>query len=378
MKKAIFLTIIVTFLVAMMMPFGTIAWANMAQPNSVTTNSGVVFVENDDIQVESEVLNINLTEFTAYVEVIYNLKNNSSEAISVEAMFLAPVAYEDGTALFNNNITVSLGGNYIDYVVDAYYAEDGLVESYDILDNWEDIVTSSMGSGTNYFGAYGDTDELYSYFVGTIAYTMDFEAGESQQLIVTYSAGAGGYSYKGDTRLSFAYLLTPAKYWSDFGEITINLTVPEDVSYLYNSSLDFEQISQTEYTFVSDSLPDTELYVVFINYNTSFEQYSNILSYYTNTNTSMGISIIIGSIVLPAIMFIAAILCIIIRRNKRFLITEIVTAAAAIVAIMLASTMTNTYSTFGAIGAYFLPILAVIIAAIVGIIEWIIWKYQKH
>lgn len=383
MKKIIFLTIIVSFLVAMMMPFGVVAWANMAQPNSTTTNSGVVFVENDDIEVESEVLNITLTEFTAYVEVVYNLKNTSSEAIAVDAMFLAPIQYEedaesDYIEVFDSNITVSLGGRYIDYEVDAYNAEENESDSvYDILDNWEDIVTSSSGSGTHYFGTYGDNDEFYSYYVGTIQYTMDFEAGESQQLIVTYSAGAGGYNYKGNTRLSFAYLLTPAKYWSDFGELTINLTVPEDVSYLYKSSLDFEQVSQTEYTFVSSSLPETELYVQLINYNTSYEQYTNTLSYYTNSSSSMGTSIIIGVFVLPTLMLISAILCIIIRRKKRFLITEIVTALASIGAILLSPVFSSTYALFGSIGAYILPLLVVIISATVGIVEWAFWKYPK-
>lgn len=58
------------------------------------------------------------------------------------------------------------------------------------------------------------------------------------------------------------YYLAPAAMWKGFENLTINLTLDEDMPIISRSTLEFKKISDRTYQYVSNSLPETNLEIV--------------------------------------------------------------------------------------------------------------------
>ncbi len=522
MKKGVLILIMIVFAISAIVPSGVIAFANMAEPNYTTSNSGVVFTQNEDISVESEILNINLQMFTGEVEAIYNLKNNSSESVTVDAMFLVPLSLSlsstYGYEFFDNNISIEFGGEELPYTTD-YFTSMRNDEVDNLYENWEETLASNdsttqiLGDASGfvkltysseedfklYFGCSeyfiiegdylryitgsdkdsdntlhsftieaGETfsliarqdeimnvvlegaseidtselilDDVYDYlyqnfclllneyldinedlypalfsnyvrnlefsadgtmidqfayfaeryeyynlytlvgeFIGAIQYTMEFEPNESIQLVVKYTAGAGGYSYQGTSVLSFEYLLTPAKYWSDFGSLTINLTVPEDVNNIKSSTLEFEKISDSLYTYTSNGLPNTELWITLNNAYNGASIYTNWWNYYASSaNNSDIFCVLLGTIIIPCIMLIASLIAVFSRRRSSYFSSSFIMAIVSLAVLILSITTTKLLvNLFGLFGVFIFPIVGIVLCAICFIIENSILRHRN-
>lgn len=206
MEKVRVKLILMVVALAILFSFGSLTVsANMAEPNYSDTSSGIVFSKNQIIGVESEVLNIDLSQFTANVEAIYNLKNESESAVSIDAMFLAPIGGEDIYETFENDIAIEFGGEQIDYTTSYYFSKD-YAKDYADLDNWEQVLASYedsytvFGDGSGYkifeFSANSEFSVTFSpsthYFMSYddgIKYSYNDDADES----VTITASS--YSY---------------------------------------------------------------------------------------------------------------------------------------------------------------------------------------
>lgn len=57
----------------------------------------------------------------------------------------------------------------------------------------------------------------------------------------------------------FTYLLSPARYWADFGTLDLTVNTPESCPYLVDASLPLEADGDFRYTAHFDTLPETEL-----------------------------------------------------------------------------------------------------------------------
>ena len=100
----------------------------------------------------------------------------------------------------------------------------------------------------------------YSLFA--VEYFLDFLPKEKIIVSVEYdyqvSYVRGGMFENG--YIEFKYLLSPAKYWNDFKDLTIYLTLNPIYSKLKSSTVDFT-LEEDVYVFHSNDLPDTELII---------------------------------------------------------------------------------------------------------------------
>ena len=100
----------------------------------------------------------------------------------------------------------------------------------------------------------------YSLFA--VEYFLDFLPKEKIIVSVEYdyqvSYIRGGMLENG--YIEFKYLLSPAKYWNDFKDLTIYLTLNPIYNRLKSSTVDFT-LEEDVYVFHSNDLPDTELII---------------------------------------------------------------------------------------------------------------------
>ncbi len=119
-----------------------------------------------------------------------------------------------------------------------------------------------------------------------------------------------------DDVFEMVYLLNPAKYWADFGELEIMVQTPDFAPYLLNSSLTFEEVQAQEYKATLAALPNEDL---------SFEIYAKPQrSGHEQTEAQrreLGQALIVTIyLVLPIVAVIAVVLIIVLAiraKNKR-------------------------------------------------------------
>ncbi len=96
----------------------------------------------------------------------------------------------------------------------------------------------------------------------TLFYDIDFPAKSTQEIVIEYRSRIG-YIEKSLTQREYIYqyLLNPAKHWSNFKDLTIEIFTNEELPEISESTLEFNQISNTHYKAVFDTLPDTDLMI---------------------------------------------------------------------------------------------------------------------
>lgn len=216
------------------------ACANMAAPAQAETGSAITFEQNETISVTSETLDIEVHGAKADITAAYQMKNTANAAVSTPVMFLSPNVEKGGTA-------VTANGEAAAFTVEHYT----LNRSTDVTrDDWRYAVLTE---------AAGAMDaELDS-----VSFALEFAPGEEYEVTVSYTCALGGYpDYDFDAkRGEIEYYLTPAALWRDFGSLTINLYLDEDMPVITSSSLDFEKVGTRHYRYVSDTLPEEDLRV---------------------------------------------------------------------------------------------------------------------
>ncbi|MCL2797509.1 MAG: hypothetical protein FWD58_05605 [Firmicutes bacterium] len=235
------------------------AQANMAQPTE-QRGSGVVFDKHQSVKVDSEVLNIKLNKPTApkssayrggsaYISAVYTMTNTTNEPVAVNAMFLSPGYSQIPPS--SRAYTVTADGVPLAYAIEYFKSGYDYLQPEDLL-NWEEILAAADPDSEDEYARYGG-------YVAAVSYSFDFKPAQTLELSVSYVCGINGNNYGGANRTRMDYFLTPAKYWKDFGKLTINLTLDDAQPYLIFSSLDFKRQKKGVYKFESDSLPKSEL-----------------------------------------------------------------------------------------------------------------------
>ena len=242
MKKHAILTAVL--LVVLLLP--VMACANMAMPAFPGVASTVTFEKNDVISVVNEVLDITVHGAEADISAVYRMKNTSDTAVITPAMFISP-------NIKNETPKVTADNKNIGYTTEKYRLS-GSFDDILAVDDWKFV---TAGEPTEDDVAYGDTfDAIY--------FELSFEPNEEYDVAVSYSYALGGYpAYDYNAKYGeIRYYLSPASYWKNFGGLTINLCLDEDMPVLKSSNLDFEKVGKRTYRFESAELPTSELKIV--------------------------------------------------------------------------------------------------------------------
>ena len=221
-----------------------VVYANMAAPNDPDIGSSITFEKNGEISVLSEVLDITVEDSQAHIVATYKMKNTTDQNISTQSMFLSP------------NIENS-GVNVIVNEKDASFAVESYALNYDTqiqTDDWQYAVLTDENIASR--------NEEQT--VDTITFEMAFIPNEEYDVIVSYTYNLGGYpDYDSNAKVGqIEYYLVPASMWNDFGGITINLNLDEDMPVISSSNLAFQKIDARSYQYVSDTLPEENLEII--------------------------------------------------------------------------------------------------------------------
>ncbi len=230
--------------VVLMLTMAQFVSANMAAPWDADMGSAVTFAKNDQIAVLSEVLDIVIHGAVADITATYRMKNTTEQAVSTESMFVAPHMEDSST-------TITANGTALDFTAETWHLEyDSTLETED----WRYVVL---------YPSYRTESYDFQSVCETVSFVLDFAPGEQYDVVVRYTYGLGGYpDYDFNVKYgTIDYYLTPAALWKDFQNLTINLTLDEDMPKLVESSIPFEKVGKYTYRYTADQLPDENLYI---------------------------------------------------------------------------------------------------------------------
>ncbi len=289
MKKLRFLTAILLTMLTIPMPVS----ANMAAPTEPDVGTAVTFEKNDQIAVVSEVLDIVVQGTTADITATYRMQNTTDTAVSTDSMFVSPNMEEAG-------ITVTANGTAVEFTTETWHLEyDSKLEPAD----WRYAVLRPS-----------DRTESADWQLScdTVTFTLDFAPGEAYDVVVSYTYGLGGYPHLDFNAKNglLEYYLAPAAMWKDFQNLTINLTLAEDMPKLVDSSVDFEKVGPRQYRFVSDTLPEENL-VIRIDENWVQNIASTLRSPYLMMNIFM-----LAPLWLPVLLVAIVVIVVVVRKSK--------------------------------------------------------------
>lgn len=133
----------------------TVAYANSGPPKPSDGGRGIVFEKHDKVKIVNEVLDIDMLEnTTAKVTAIYNMKNTSSESLSVKSMFLYPLSqqYVKEVKVLRDNVA-------LEYDVEYY----GTVkEDININNDWETILSENNNNSRPFDDGTGFVEYTFS------------------------------------------------------------------------------------------------------------------------------------------------------------------------------------------------------------------------
>ncbi len=235
--------LIFSLIICLVLSVPCIAYGNMAAPSDSDIGTAITLESNDEIAVVSEVLDITVTGDKAEITATYEMRNTKDEAVITSSMFLSP-------NIESGEVEVLIDGAGIPFAVESYQL------SYDtsiITQEWQYAV---LGKITD--------DENETRTVDSILFEMEFEPMEEREIVVSYIYQLGGYpTYDFNAKNGrIEYYLTPAAMWKDFENLTINLYLDKEMPIISESNLEFEKVETRTYQYVSDNLPEEELYIV--------------------------------------------------------------------------------------------------------------------
>lgn len=110
------------------------------------------------------------------------------------------------------------------------------------------------------FGTCSDITEQNRYErILTLVYTVDFPANSKKNVSVGYKAmGTMDKTKTSKPIYSFDYILNPAKTWSSFKNLNIEIITPVEAPYIINSNIELTKEKDRYYTASLGSLPDSD------------------------------------------------------------------------------------------------------------------------
>lgn len=111
---------------------------------------------------------------------------------------------------------------------------------------------------------YCSDDDLralnYPDRIFTIVYETEFPANSEKKVSVRYKiTGTMDKTETAKPLYSFDYILNPAKNWSSFNNLNIEIITPEEAPYIVRSSIEFEKKENNVYTAELVDLPENDL-----------------------------------------------------------------------------------------------------------------------
>lgn len=320
MKKAIVLILVILLLTISIFGCFGLVYANSAPPRPDNIGgTGIVFEKYDKVSVLSEELNIELySEIGVEIEAKYKMKNLTNETLEVNAMFVSPQRHN------SLNFLVQQDDKKLQTTEEIYFLDFN--NSIGISENdWQYIIEN--GKKAPYYidehGEYKQLEDIDEVCVSAVSYLMNFEPNQETTIFVRYFASlenyfGGRYATYGFEKYikpygELRYFLTPARYWNDFNDLTINIkTAEEGLTEIIESSVDFKKTKTGDYyqyQFKADKLPQTELIIKFG--DTSF---NNMLVYFANPYFWYKFMPIIAIVLILLAMLVVAIVCL---KNKK-------------------------------------------------------------
>jgi len=228
--------------------------ANMAQPME-DRGSGILFDRHESVRVDSQTLDINfIGDTNAAIIAVYTMTNTSSEPVTVRSMFLSPIydrRLDRNYQITSDGIALKITSEFFAFGYD-FLTQDDLL-------NWEEVLASAEPPKE---AQEWDWDWP---FISAVSFEIEFDAGQTVDVSVSYIYSIGvnrTHSERIGNRSTLRYFLTPARFWKDYGDLTINLTLHENQPALIRSSLNFTRQSRGVYIYQSDGVPESELFIV--------------------------------------------------------------------------------------------------------------------
>jgi hypothetical protein len=230
MKKVRFCVLSLLLLPALLLPTS----ANSAPTRYGGIGGSVLEIQEDcPITVTAEQLTFDVSEWdgvqlSAQVTAVYQMKNPTSDPCSVQMAFY----------------------------LDEYDGQVGPPSPAD----WTDLACVTADGIPLDFSARTVSPDGEDAGRTALVYTVDFPAEDSREVAVSYQSYA--YACRDGTShwtQEFTYLLSPARYWADFGTLDLTVNTPESCPYLVDASLPLEADGDFRYTAHFDTLPETEL-----------------------------------------------------------------------------------------------------------------------
>lgn len=239
----------------------SIAFANGAKPmQDPSGNGGLIFDENPGIALLKETISFNLKDSSyitrAHVTVEYEMKNLMEQDQSFDMFFVIPPfeGYETTKLL-----SVNLGEE--DITKKSYY------KSMKLPNNWlpnlpQGFVEpySKEKYETRFQGDTGIAIGIRGNELNGINIPISIKANSTIKLLIQYPCEAG-YNRTPkfyNTIYNYIYYLTPAKFWNQEPQVTLNIDLPNTTEYAFHSSIPMEKTSRNSYTATMGSLPDSE------------------------------------------------------------------------------------------------------------------------
>lgn len=266
------------------------ALANMAAPRPADTGTALTFEKNQEIAVLGEVLDIQVEGSQALIRAQYTMKNTTREEVTTPAMFLCPNQEEETTR-------VTLEGQPLDFTTQEYQLG----------------YNSQVGAGEWEYRIFtsGETPPEGEP-VEAISFELTFAPDQEAQVTVEYRYALGGYpDYDFNVkRGEIQYYLQPAAEWKEFGTLTINLYLDEDMPVITQSNLPFEKVASRTYQYQSQGLPEGDLEIT-IGENWFQKIFSTLRSPY------LGMTLLLFSPFLLILFGVILAVILVLRRRKR-------------------------------------------------------------
>ncbi len=132
--------------------------------------------------------------------------------------------------------------------------------------NFDDVQLLNLLAGylshttDKYMQDFDLTSLFYQKRLFYLNYEVAFNSEQTHELAISYLIN--GTMDKSETVApthSFTYLLSPAKNWASFNDLTIDIYTSSDIPYIIASSLAFDKVNSNHYQYKRAQLPNTEL-----------------------------------------------------------------------------------------------------------------------
>ena len=130
------------------------------------------------------------------------------------------------------------------------------------VDNYQELVINEFNSFLESTLPYKSVYEFvreYAHRLFLLVYDVTLEGKANSEVVVSYfMPGSYNARFK-PPKFYYDYFTNPAKNWCSFNNLTVRIYLSDDSRYIIDSNLDFQQISDDEYYYFIDGLPENNI-----------------------------------------------------------------------------------------------------------------------